>query len=394
MLLLNSMIVLTFIVQLGHSESALQASGSKTWTVDDDGPADFRTIQGAINAANDGDTVFVRRGVYYEHVNVNKTLLVIAEIRNSSIIDAGYSGTAVNVTANGVWIDDLAIRNAAQSAVSVFGDNDRISGVGIYSNTSSGFPEQQIGIEVHSSGNIIEKCEIFDSYNAGIVITVNTGAEKNTSNNVVTGNEIAYGGDGVVLLGRQITDSPSVYNNRIIGNIIHNNSSNSAGIHLYMTYRNNIAYNTLQENGEGILLEYSPSIQGFQGNTVHHNNFVNNAHNALVTTLSLNNSLDDGSEGNYWSDYSGVDANRDGIGDSPYICDESNRDNYPLIRPIIQGDANRDGIVNIKDASLVGSSWLSRRGESRYNSHVDFNMDGTINIKDIAIISVNWQKHL
>ena len=89
MLLLNSMIVLTFIVQLGHSESALQASGSKTWTVDDDGPADFRTIQGAINAANDGDTVFVRRGVYYEHVNVNKTLLVIAEIRNSSIIDAG-----------------------------------------------------------------------------------------------------------------------------------------------------------------------------------------------------------------------------------------------------------------------------------------------------------------
>jgi len=34
--------------------------------------------------------------------------------------------------------------------------------------------------------------------------------------------------------------------------------------------------------------------------------------------------------GNYWDDYNGSDANRDGIGETPYIID-SDKDNYPLI---------------------------------------------------------------
>ena len=37
---------------------------------------------------------------------------------------------------------------------------------------------------------------------------------------------------------------------------------------------------------------------------------------------------------NYWSDYSGTDANRDGVGDTPYIIDSNNQDNYPIILPI------------------------------------------------------------
>jgi len=42
---------------------------------------------------------------------------------------------------------------------------------------------------------------------------------------------------------------------------------------------------------------------------------------------------DDGypSGGNYWSDYAGVDADGDGIGDTPYVIDENNTDRYPLI---------------------------------------------------------------
>jgi len=41
------------------------------------------------------------------------------------------------------------------------------------------------------------------------------------------------------------------------------------------------------------------------------------------------------SGGNYWSDYNGTDANHDGIGDTPYVIDTKNADNYPLMTPYI-----------------------------------------------------------
>ena len=37
---------------------------------------------------------------------------------------------------------------------------------------------------------------------------------------------------------------------------------------------------------------------------------------------------------NYWSDYKGTDSNLDGIGDTPYIINEDNQDDYPLMEPL------------------------------------------------------------
>ncbi len=39
---------------------------ARTITVDDDGPADYPSIEEAVNAAGGGDTVFVKAGTYYE----------------------------------------------------------------------------------------------------------------------------------------------------------------------------------------------------------------------------------------------------------------------------------------------------------------------------------------
>lgn len=393
-LLLTGILGLAFDVRCVSAQGNSPFASFRTWTVDDDGSADFHVIQEAINAANNGDTVFVKKGTYYEHVNVNKSILILAEKRNSSIVDAGFTGTAINMTANGACVDDLAIRNAGQSALSVFGDNNRIIAVDIYFDMASGFPKPRFGVEVQSSGNIIEKSTVFNTQYAGIAITTGSSVEKNACNNTIDGNKIAFGSDGVVLWDGQVSASPSVYGNRIVGNTIYNNSDNSSGIHLHMTYGNTVAYNTVRNNYGGVWLEYSYSYHGFNGNAIHHNNFVNNTHNVVGTLQSYNNMWDDGSEGNYWSDYDGVDADEDGIGDSAYVFDVNNRDNYPLTLPLIEGDANHDGIVNIKDLSLLAVSWQSRQGESRYNPHVDFNLDEIVNIIDIGIIGINWQKHV
>jgi hypothetical protein len=58
------------------------------------------------------------------------------------------------------------------------------------------------------------------------------------------------------------------------------------------------------------------------------------------------------------------------------------------------GDINDDGIVSIKDATLLGIAWLSKIGDDNYDPHCDLNLDGVINIKDATILSQNWMKHV
>jgi hypothetical protein len=68
------------------------------------------------------------------------------------------------------------------------------------------------------------------------------------------------------------------------------------------------------------------------------------------------NSWDAGypSGGNYWSDYSGVDSNLDGIGDTPYVIDSSNVDHYPLVRPFRL--AYPEGYAVVR--GLGGETWI------------------------------------
>ena len=49
-------------------------------------PDDYPTIQEAIDNANNGDTVFVKSGIYYEEVEVDKSINLIGEDRNTTII--------------------------------------------------------------------------------------------------------------------------------------------------------------------------------------------------------------------------------------------------------------------------------------------------------------------
>lgn len=62
-------------------------------------------------------------------------------------------------------------------------------------------------------------------------------------------------------------------------------------------------------------------------NSIYHNNFLNFAWNHTLTTPV--NVWSSGMRGNYWADYNGTDANHDGVGDTPYVIDATNSDNYP-----------------------------------------------------------------
>jgi parallel beta-helix repeat protein len=82
-------------------------------TVDDDGHADYPTIQRAIDAANSGDTIYVRNGTYFEHLLILKdNLMIIGENRESTIIDGGGDGDVIVLMgANNNTIKEITIQN-------------------------------------------------------------------------------------------------------------------------------------------------------------------------------------------------------------------------------------------------------------------------------------------
>ncbi|MCK4443796.1 MAG: right-handed parallel beta-helix repeat-containing protein [Thermoplasmata archaeon] len=109
--------------------------------------------------------------------------------------------------------------------------------------------------------------------------------------------------DGGVLIHRS---TGSVRENVIQHNWI---ESNGIGVNILNDASNNvITRNTITQNDIGARLEYST-----YENELHHNNFIGNT--VQVEEESIRNIWDDGwDEGNYWSDYTGKDLDRDGRG--------------------------------------------------------------------------------
>ncbi len=141
-----------------------------------------------------------------------------------------------------------------------------------------------------------------------------------SSNNSITGNSFVDCPKGVRIW------SSSCYN------VVENNAisgSRYVGIELVDdSNHNQIIANNLVDNGVGANIANSSS------NVVYHNSFIDNE--VLISSSSADepNFFDDGSEGNYWSNYNGTDTDGDGTGDTPYIIDENNQDNHPLMNKI------------------------------------------------------------
>jgi hypothetical protein len=82
---------------------------------------------------------------------------------------------------------------------------------------------------------------------------------------------------------------------------------------------------------------------------------VNNTNQVYVAANGYSpiNSWDNGMEGNYWSNYVGVDSNLDGIGDTPYVIDANNTDHFPLMGLFSSFSISQGYSVNIFSNSTI-----------------------------------------
>ncbi len=319
----------------------------KTLYVGGSGPGNYTRIQDAIDNASDGDTVFVYNGTYYEDVVVNKSISLIGEDKNTTVIIYEYEWFVVSITADYVNISGFKIQYSYEGdGISVYSNNNNIS------NNIISYHLDGIYLK-NSNHNIIMNNEFSSNWNCIYLIS--------SEGNLIINNTLMNNSHGLILR--------KSYNNTLIenklyydamcttfliqysnNNVIKNNTIlRGQSIWLWGSNNNTISGNTVEQCRYGIYLmngsndntifsnclisNFYYGIKCGGDNKIYHNNFINNTQNA---NDSGNNTWDDGypSGGNFWDDYNGTDEDGDGIGDTPYpIPGGDNEDRYPLMKP-------------------------------------------------------------
>jgi parallel beta-helix repeat protein len=197
-------------------------------------------IQNLIDNANDGDTVNIPSGIYYENIIIDKSISLIGENKQTTIINGRRKDDVILVTANNVKISGFTIKNSGKKGW----QNDH-----------------DAGIDINSKNSIINNNIILNNYH-GIV-------SRDSSFNV--------------------------YSNNVI-------SDNKAyGIVLWDQGNNKISYNVISKNKDGILVSYANYNKILNNNFNSNKNFglsVNTNHNTITDNIFSNDGLHNGASSN------------------------------------------------------------------------------------------------
>jgi nitrous oxidase accessory protein len=352
-----SLIVLLFIsVSLLHAETIIVCK-----------ICNVNSIKEAIAIAKDFDTIRIQKDTYKEfNIIINKPLTIIGE--NLPVVDGELKGEIITVISDNVTIDGLLIKNVGASYTKDF--------AALRIRKSKNFKIKNLILENLFFGIYLEKARDGKIFNNKIV--GDAVAEYNSGNGIqlwysknieIENNFIQGVRDGIYL---EFSDNCIIKNNISTKNIRY-------GLHFMFSNNDIYLENTFKENGAGVAVMFSKKIKmynnlfqenwgsasyglllkeindaeiignTFEKNTIginiegtnrinyKNNNFIRNGwamkvRGACYTNKFINNNFlynsfdvsynskinDNEFDNNYWSNYTGYDLDKDGIGDVPY----------------------------------------------------------------------------
>ncbi|KKL86255.1 hypothetical protein LCGC14_1946560, partial [marine sediment metagenome] len=266
---------------INEKVNIIRNSSGNTWTVDDDGPSDFSTIQDAVNVAASGDTIFVYPGTYAEGsiligegitLDLNPGVILRFSTTNGlaiygQLIAKGSEAEPIIFTSNqsspvrGDWVGIVFTDSSIDAVFDE--DGNHINGsIMQYCIVEYGGESSTPAIKIISSSPFIDHCIIKYNAYSGIYIQ---DSSLNLTNNIISNNS-AYDGGGINIQSSVLT---------IKNNTISFNSAAHVGGGIFSwastttIIDNNIIYNSAYYTGGGI--GYSGGNLNIEGNIISYN---------------------------------------------------------------------------------------------------------------------------
>lgn len=288
----------------------------------------------------------------------------------------GIRSTSTNQS-NNLTLYNTTVQDMPGTLLVLAGNNSNITDVTLYNSTGVN------GLTLQGGSNSFTRVNA--SYNDGYgFYLINSGY--NTLTNVTAINN----GDDNILLGLS-------YHNVIQNSTFKDATGSDYNVNIPSS--NNNLTNSVIQGGNGIYVVatgcyiYNNEINA-TGNSI--SGLYSNTWNMTQTT-SANILGYSGTGGNYHADYTGVDRNGDGIGDTLYNLSNGNIDYLPLIDPDYStitattpdGDSNWTFSAVAADDELVDIDFTST---ANVNNTIYFTMDG--DLSNISIVSINSTTNL
>jgi parallel beta-helix repeat protein len=232
--IMATIITIVFLISLatGMQPVKMAKADSRTIVV----PADYPTIQGAINSANNGDTILVSAGRYYEGVLVNKSVAIIGESPATTTVYGVAEGSDLNSNGSPFYIsaDNVIIANMSIKRGNVYRGAIRAA-------PTSGLPCKNLVIV----NNVISEGYSSD----GVAIAL-----ENSNNFTINNNTIVQGGGRIDVR----SSSNGVFS-----------KNNLTGLHSYtflVSSSSNVSFldNSIFQCNSGIQLRDSPNSTIFR----------------------------------------------------------------------------------------------------------------------------------
>ena len=270
-------VILLFIGMCIVPSTAVQELKEKTFPINIDGNTlyvggsganNYTTIQSAIDNASDGDTVFVYNGTYYENIIIRKSINLIGENKDITVIDGIQENRVVWVKYSDVNVSGFTIKNSTKDSfgTGILIENPPTSDlyyVAIYDNI---IIQNNKGIRELGNSHITIHNNILSNYNLGIELYATEHCS--VYENVISNNPIGI----YILRGYSNID---INNNQILDNEIGLSISNT---------RTTIKCNNFIDNSNHISLVKNPPLSSISRLLYWRQNWIKNYYNEWMTS--------------------------------------------------------------------------------------------------------------